>query len=233
MSHTPIEENFLNRNELFGLEYSEGLVFVSVRDKEDTKFKPFGQLEDISSNSSLSGGFQRLNDSNSDDVLFVDKSTDKHTVLHVGIGQKPAMIRRFTRYPEDDAKLRSIPNLTSPSTNNNYAYVDGRDSPYSQPTDAEELVIPPGIHLNFDFRNEDDDDAHEPILNIKMRIYTIEPLDPRGSQQEKNSIRRIVGVGSTIPTFSVGSRGNQTNFNLEEEWGVSPVSIERARELVN
>lgn len=233
MSHVPIDEKWLSRNDIFGLEYKEGLVFVSVRGFEDSKFKPFAQLEDIEANTSLDSGFQRLNDANGDDVLHVSKSDDPMKVLHAGIGHRPAVIRRFTRYPEGEAKLRSIPNLAIPSVTDNFAYVDGRTSPYEQPTDAEELVIPPGQHLTFDFRNEDDDDDHEPILNIKMRIYEIDPINPSGAQEEKNSVRRAISPGSPIPTFPVGSLSTKTTFNMESDWEVQPHSRSRLKEMLS
>lgn len=227
----PIQDKFLDRNQLFGLRYKEGVVFLQVRELEDTQFKPFSGLEDIEASTSLDRGFQRLEDTNGDDILFVDSVTDKFKVIHVGIGQMPTMVRRFTRYPENSAKLRTIPNIEIPSTSDPNAYVDGFDSPYDEPTDAEELVIPPGQHLAFDFFNPDTDD-HEPILHIKMRKYVIEVLNPRGTQAEKDAIRRIIRIGSSIPIFPVGSLDNQAQFNLGKEWGVKPVEINRARELV-
>lgn len=230
-NHTPIQQKFLERNQLFGLEYREGMVFLSIRGYEDTQFREFNELEDIESNTSLDNGFQRLDDANGDDVLYVDKSEDPNIVLHAGIGQRPSFIRRFTRYPENEGKLRDIPNLEIPSSSDTYAFVDGRMSPYSNPTDAEELVIPPGQHLSFDFFNPDADNDHEPVLNVVMRKYLVEPLSPSGTNDEKEAIRRIVRVGSNIPTYPVGGLLSQDTYNMRDEWGVDPVTVRKARNL--
>lgn len=232
MSHVPIEDQWLDRNDIFGLEYKQGLVFLSVAGYEDAKFKPFGELEDIEENTSLDNGFQRLNDANGDDVLYLDKSDDPNKVIHAGIGHRPMAIRRFTRYPEGEAKLRSIPNLSIPTTSDDYAYVDGRDSPYEQPSNAEELVIPPGQHLSFDFRNEDDDDDHEPILNIKMRIYTVVPIDPQGRHDEKNAVKRAISHGSPIPRYPVGTIDKQDEYNMRSDWEVEPRTLSQLRSIL-
>lgn len=231
MSH-PIEEKFLDRNQTFGLEYREGLVFASIRGIEDTVFKPFEQLEDVEASTSLDGGFQRLSDANGDDVLFVDpdQSNDRYTVLHASVGIHPAQIRMFTRYPEGEAKLHAVPNLEIPTVSDNYAYVDGRMSPYRQPSEASELVIPPGQHISFNFYNPGND-AHFPTLNIVMRKYSIEPLDPNGNDNVKREISSAARVGSNRPIYPVGGFDTQVKFNLQSEWGIDPISIDEAREL--
>lgn len=227
-----IAKKFLDRNHTFGLEYQEGIVFVSVRGVEDTIFKPFEQLEDIESGTSLDNGFQRLNDSNGDDILFVDPgdTETRFTIIHTSIGIHPAPIRMFTRYPEGEAKLKGVPNLEIPETGDNYAYVDGRMSPYRNPTDAAELIIPPGQHLSFNFRNPANDD-HFPVLSLPMRKYNVEPLDPDGTEDEKREISSAARVGSTRPIYPVGGFSSQVKFNLGDEWGVRPVTVEEARRL--
>lgn len=227
----PIEEKFLDRSELFGLRYKQGIVFFEVMDHEDTKFKPFSELEDIESGSALDGGFQQLQDSEGDDVLYLDKTDDRKKVIHAAIGHDPWQVRRYTRFPEDSGKLRSIPNLGITNVTDPFSYVDGRDSPYEGPTDAEELVIPPGVHLSFDFYNPDTVD-HEPLINIKMRKYQVRVLDPRGDSDEQAGVRKIIKTASPAPIYTVGGLDNATTFNMSDEWGVDPVSMDEARRKV-
>lgn len=228
MSNDLIREKYLGRNDVFGLEYREGIVFFSVQSFEDTEYKPFSGLEDIEGGTSLDGGFQRLNDPDGDDILHLSKSDNSHKVIHAGIGMMPSQIRRFTRYAEGSSKLRTIPNLGTVSVSDPRAYVDGEDSPYDNPTDAEELVIPPGFHLGFDFYNPAVDD-HEPLLNIDMRVYKVDILDPMSN---RDVVRKAARPGGPAPIFLVGSLDSQESFNMENQWEVSPMSRKEVREEV-
>lgn len=211
----PIEEKFLNVGDLFGLRFAQGTMFLEVQAWEQIKYSPYnvGQVE-----GQESSGWSRIED-NGDDILYVEKKDKK--VLHVGIGQSPSHIKRFTNYPEGETRLRGLPNLGIPRPGDVYGHVDGDDSPFSEPTDAEELFIPPGEHLDFNFYNADTEPS-DPVLNIKLREYNIRALDPDNSQ-DRNAIRRIVSPGSPIPIANAGSMDRQTNYELKEYWGAEPV----------
>lgn len=206
-----IDEKFMNVGDLFGLEFAEGVVFLEVEAWEQYKYDPYNEIGTIEGDDS--SGWDRLED-DGDDILHVEKNDKK--VLHVAIGQSPSHIRRFTNYPEGENRLRQMPNLGTPRPGESYGYIDGDDSPYEEPTDAEELLIPPGIHLDFNFYNGDTE-AHEPILSIKMREYNIRALDP-SNEYDLNAIRRIVSPGSPIPIAPVGSMDRQDDFELDEYW---------------
>jgi hypothetical protein len=218
-----ITDKFMDEGSLFGLKFREGYVFFEVTGWEQTKFDPFDQVGTV--NSQSSSGFQRLDDSSGDDVLFTQKG--EMTVIHAAIGMEPAFIRRYTNYPEGENRLRVLPNLGIPNSGDNYGYVDGVDSPYNQPTDAEELMIPPGTHLDFNFYNPDNR-TREPTLSIVMRLYDIRVLD-YNNKKDRDSINRVVASGSPMPIHPVGSTRNQERFSLQDEWGVAPISREEAK----
>lgn len=226
-----IEEQFLDRNDLFGLHYREGLVFLEVKSKDITKYKPYSGLEDIEADTNLDGGFQRLEEpGTSNDILEVD-DTDKDTVIHAAVGHKPWFLRRFTRYPEDSGVMGDITNLQfpRPSDGDTYGYIDGKDSPYDAPSSARELVIPYGPNLSFDFYNPDNSD-HEPILNIKMAQYKVRGLVPT-NENDKNMIKRSLSPGTPIPIYIVGTPGNRASFNsdMKNVYGVAPIPEEKLR----
>lgn len=227
MSHDVIEDRFLDNRDLFALRYSQGLVFLEVEEFEDTEYEEFSNLEDISSGSNLSNGYQRLEDSNSDDLLFVP-SDDENTILHVGIGIAPSVIEMFVSYPEGSRNMRSIPDLSTPPTpGSNFGHVDGSKSPYRQPTSHSELVIPPKQRISVDFQNPGND-SHEPLLKLVYRKYNVSVLDPQ-SGVDKNVIDRIVNPGSPAPIFTVGNFDSKADYNMEDEWGVNPRSRSRIR----
>lgn len=212
-----IEQKFLNVGDLFALKFSQGMVFLEVQAWEQIKYSPYDNIGEIEGEDS--SGWSRIED-NSDDILYVEKKDKK--VLHVGMGQSPSHIRRFTNYPEGEVRLRSLPNLKTPRPGKSFGYIDGNDSPFSDPTDAEELMIPPGVHLDFNFYNADTE-THKPLLNIKLREYNVRALNPN-NEQDKNAIRRIVSPGSPIPIANVGSMDRQDDFDLEDYWGTRPLS---------
>lgn len=231
MTNTSIDNKFHDKSNLFGLQFREGVVFLAVRNFEELKIRPYTGLSDIDSESTLAD-YQRIEDDDSDDMLKVPiDESDK--VKHVSIGHKPYFLRRYTNYPAGENRLRKLPNIDKPVASNgdNFGYVDGVDSPYENPTDAEELYIPPGEEVDFNYYNPDPDENHQPVLSVKMRIYKVDILQPTRDDDMKN-IRRVAKPGSAPPIMPVGSLDFQSSFNnLSEKWDVEPMPIERARDL--
>lgn len=219
----PITEKFLDEGSLFGISFSQGIVFLEVTGWEQVKFSPYDEIGAVQPGSQ--SGFQRLNDSSGDDILFVEKREKK--VLHTGIGMSPRFMRRYTNYPEGEVRLRRMPNLGTPTGGDDFGYVDGSDSPFNEPTDAEELMIPPGVHLDFNFYNPDNE-QRTPVLNIVNRVYRVRPLDPNNSD-DKKMIERIVAPGSPMPIHPAGSPRRKTDYELKQHWGVEPISREEAK----
>lgn len=220
----PIDEKFLDTGDLFGLRFSEGLIFLEVTGWQQNRYSPYNGFDAAPSKSST--GFSRLED-NGDDILYVEKRKKK--VLHTAIGHSPSDLRRYTNYPEGEVRLRAIPNLSTPRPGDDYGYIDGNDSPYGEPSDAEELFIPPGNHLDFNFYNPGNE-PQTPIVNLKLREYNVRPLNPRNSDDQQ-AIRRIVSSGSPIPIPPAGGMDRQVDYDLAEFWGVNPISFKKARNL--
>lgn len=219
-----ITEKFLGTGDLFTIRFNEGYVFAEVTGWQQVKFAPLSQFSEVAPQDGT--GFQRL-EFEDDDILFTEKRKKK--VKHLAIGHSPSIMRRYSNYPEDEVRLRKIENLGAPNPGDDFGYVDGEDSPYSAPTDAEELWIPPGQHLNFNFYNPDNE-PHTPVVSIVMREYNINPLDPNNASA-RNAIKRIMSPGSPIPIATAGSVDRQVRYNLSEFWGVSPISASRARSI--
>jgi len=220
-----ITEKFLSNNDLFGIKFNQGFVFLEVESYEQLKYAPFDNIGAISAQTS--SNFARLNDDDGDDVLYLEN--DQQKLIHASIGHTPASIRRYTNYPEGQNRLRGHQNLGTPIPSDDYGYVDGEDSPYEMPTDAEELWIPPKTHLDFAFANNDNRER-EPILNILMRIYRIRPLTP-DSNQDRNAIRRIVQPGSPMPIVMAGGPDFQIDYDLSSAWGTQPISEDRVQRI--
>lgn len=215
-----IENKFLRSGDLFAIKFNQGYVFLSVETWEQPDYKPYSRLGSVSSSSNL--GYTQLEDSASDDILYVEDGEAK--VKHAAIGHRPAILRRYTRYPEGEQPLGSINNIGSPSSQNgdDFGNVDGVESPYEEPTDKRELMIPPGVHVDFDFFNPDSE-SHTPILNIKFREYNVIPLRP-SRQNDRNKMKGILSPGSPMPIFPAGTKDRQIDYTLDNSWGVEPLS---------
>lgn len=226
-SHNDIEEKFLERNDLFALKFHSGLVFLQVEGWESNKYEPHTQISSIGSQSD--SGWTKLNDPDGDDILHMGNNGKK--VLHASVGHYPSELMRYTNYPESENRLRTIPNLSvqRPSNGDTYGFIDGNDSPYESPSDAQELMIPPGVHLDFNFYNPNSNKSRQPVLNISMREYSVSVVDP---QSNPDVAKRVISPGAPMPTYPVGSIDNQKRMSdLEGDWGVSPMSKSEVRRL--
>jgi len=214
---THIDEKFLGRRDLFGLEFADGLVFCEIEDWEFIQYRPFTELNQINSQDNSGDTLLR---SGGDEILFLEKGVEK--VLHGSIGVYPHSLRQYTRFPEGQARRGSWDNLNAPSAANgsDYGFVSGEDSPYATPTDENEFFIPPNVSIDFDFFNTDNR-GREPKLNLRFREYQVNVLDP-DRNRDQDAIKRIISPGSPMPIAPVGTMKSKARFNAGDEWGVSP-----------
>lgn len=218
-----IEQRFLDRRDLFGLQFREGFVFFEVMDLELLKYRPYSELNTIQPDSNH--GSTRLYDDlagEKDEILFSAKGVEK--VLHGGIGIYPENLRMYIEYPEGTKKRGNWPNLSVRSARNgdDYGNIAGYESGYDSVTDFSELYIPPGINLAFDFYNPTNEPV-DPLLNLKFMEYQVRVLDPSNSN-DLDQIARVYAPGSPMPLAPVGTLDSKTRFNMEDSWGVQPMS---------
>lgn len=217
-----IREHFLGDRDLFALRYESGLIFMEIDEYEEVVYEEFGELEDIESGTSLDGGYTRLSDSAGDDIFYVPSSGNSNTVIHAGIGIAPSQLEMFVGYPEGSRSNKQLPNLdTQPTPGANFGMVKASDSPYSHPSTFSELMVPPDQRVEFNFYN-DGDDSHEPLLNIYVRKYKVNVLDP-AQNINTDAVRRIVKPGSPAPIRTVGNYEQKAEYNMADKWGVTPV----------
>jgi len=114
----PISEKFLDNGDLFGMQFNQGYVFLEVESFEQLKYAPFSQSDTVDANSS--SNFGRLDDPDGDDVLYLER--DQAKVMHASIGHSPAVLRRYTNYPEGETRLRRHSNLGVPVPGDDYGW---------------------------------------------------------------------------------------------------------------
>jgi len=241
---SPIIERFLLPNHLLALEFSEGWLFGRAVRRRIMHYKPYslitsaGATVDIAATSHQAE--LRLRDPRNPDVdiLYLDKTTDNGFpwILHGGIGWKPHQIFVYPRFPEGSNIPGRFPNIDpiQPSAGNFTGYYSGRESPYEEPTDFIEYVIPPGQHVGHEFYNQDSR-IHNPVANILFALYHFQLFKPTipGVGPHNRIIRDIAlrHVPCTFLTVGFTSAPLDLGATLMKDWDVVQILLAEAETL--
>lgn len=233
----PIMECFLEPNYLFALEFREGFVFGRVVRRRICKYAPYPLIDSAGNAVDIAAdGYQselRFRDprNTENDILYLDTSTNSGFpwILHGGIGIRPSQINMYPRFPEGQSVPGKFPSIDPirPTDGDNVGYVSSAESPYDEPTNYVEYVIPPGQHLGAEFYNADGERAHQPVLNLTFSVYWFQVLR---TDTHQKLIRQIAtrAVPAKFLTVGFGDRPIDLGGTLRRDWNVAPVSLEEA-----
>lgn len=236
----PIEEKFLQANYLFALEFKEGFVFGKTVRRRICQYKPWNLIDpslpspyirDISASTHQSELRFRDPRNTRVDILYLKDATNSGYpwILHGSIGLKPQFIRMYPRFPEGQNIPGKFPacDPIRPSSGDNLGYVDGLKSPYQDPTDYIEYVIPPFRHLGAEYYNMDENRAHVPVLNLYFCLYWFKILD---CVKDATLIRRIAtrDVPAAYLTVGFGDMPLGMGSSLMADWKIKPISLDEA-----
>ncbi len=236
----PIVEKFLQPNYLFALEFREGFIFGRVIRRRICHYKPYplidsnGNAIDISPSSYQSEIILRDPRNTANKILYLDSSTNSGYpwILHGSIGIKPEYIYMYPRFPSGKDIPGKFPNLdpVRPSSGDNLGYVSSNESPYEEPTDFIEYVIPPHQDIGFEFYNKDPDRSHQPVLNILFAVYWFEILTP---DKHGKLISKIASrdVPAAFMTVGFGDTPLDLGSTLRTDWKVTPMTLDEAISL--
>jgi len=238
----PIYRKFLQNNYLFSLEFKEGHVFGRVIRRRICHYRPYPLIDKAGNAVVLSPSSHqteiRLADPRNpaDEILYLDSATNAGYawIMHGSIGVKPPQIRMYPRFPEGKDIPGKFPNLSPirPSSGDSFGYVSYDVSPYEEPTDYVEYVIPPLTHIGFEFYNEDPERSHQPVLNILFAVYWFQVLKP-----EEPAHARLIGkiarreVPAAFLTVGFGETPMELGGPVMEAWNAKPLSLDEASEL--
>ena len=243
----PLAEKFLQPKQFWGLEFREGWVFGTVVARRILRYKPYKVISTTSSGvatavtvSSLSSqlALQLLDSRNTqNDVPYL--ATNLSTQggypwwMHFGFGVKQKYIYCYPRYPASKEYDGLWPNLTVPNpANGDYiSFVNAEKSPYMVPSEASEMAIVPGVHMDMSYYNQDPyGRAYQPELNLLACLYFNALFDPANADDARY-IRSIAngGVGYML---RVGFGTVPIDYSaLEGDWEVEPLPLPEARSL--
>jgi len=238
----PIVEKFLLPNHLLALEFNEGWIFGRIVRRRLMHYKPYslinasGTTVDIAASSAQGELYLRDPRNYAVDILYLDKSTDEGLpwILHGAIGWKPHQILVYPRIPEGKDIPGKFPNIDpiQPSAGDLTGYYSGVESPYDEPTDWMEYVIPPGIRVGHEWYNKDASRAHNPVANILFALYHFQLFVPMiVTPAPQNQIIRDIALRRIPAAFlTVGDTSGPLDLgtNLKEDWKATPISLEDA-----
>jgi len=236
----PITEKFLQNNYLFALEFREGFVFGRVIRRRICHYKPYPLIDTDGTAVDISPGGHQAELSlvdprnTSKEILYLDTTTKAGFawIMHGSIGIKPQYIYMYPRFPSGQDIPGKFPYLDAihPSDGDNLGYVSGLESPYEQPTDFVEYIIPPLEKIGFEFYNKDPNWSHQPVLNILFAIYFFQVLRPERHAKLISDIatRRVPAAFFTV---GFGDQPIELGDRLATDWNIMPMRLDEAAEL--
>jgi hypothetical protein len=239
----PIAQKFLENNYLFALEFREGFVFGRTIRRRICNYKPWSLIDSAGNAVEISPSSysteQRFRDPRSPEkeILYLDATTNAGLpwFMHGAFGIKPQQINMYLRFPEGQVIPGKFPNLNpiKPSDGDDFGYINSLNSPYEEPTDWVEVVLPPLTHISAEYYNKDPDRKIRPVLNILFAVYWVELFRPETHPDLISNIasRRYDGAKASFLTVGFGDYPESMGSTLISDWKVKPMTLEEARRL--
>jgi hypothetical protein len=239
----PIEQKFMQRNDLFALSFREGFIFGRVINRRICQWKPYplidasGAVVDIPAGSPQ--GELRFRDPRNptNSILYLNTSTSVGWpwFFHGAFGVQPQYIQMYLRYPETQEIPGKFPNIdpTRPASGDQITPLTGLNSPYEQPTDFIEVLIQPKIEIGCEYYNQDSKRNHQPVLNILFCLYWVQLFNKATHPTLITDIalKRYRGEKAHFLTFGFGDHPHDLGTELQKDWKVEPLSLDEATAL--
>jgi hypothetical protein len=236
----PIEKKFLQNNQLFSLEFREGFIFGRTIRRRICQYKPWslidanGNAVDIAASSTQVELRFRDPRNTVNDILYLDATTNAGLpwFFHGSFGIKPQYVDMYLRYPEGDIIPGKFPNVDPirPAAGDRISPINGLVSPYEQPTDYHEVIIPPLNRIGAEYYNQDANRNHQPIINILFCLYRVQLFRP-GIHDDLISSIALRRYPATFFTVGFGDHPQPIGEQTERDWMVTPMSLDEAAAL--
>jgi hypothetical protein len=218
----------------------EGFVFGRVIARRICQYKPWPAIEsdgtkiDIPDNSAQTEIRFRDPRNTQNDILYLDSSVNAGFpwIFHGAIGIKPQYIYMYPRFPETKEIPGKFPEVDPirPATGDMLGYINSLTSPYENPTDYIEWVIPPHTHVAAEFYNQDQQRHHQPVLNLLFALYWFQPFN---ATRLPNLIRRIASreVPAAFLKVGFGDFPHELGSAIQRDWDAEPLTLDEAVSL--
>lgn len=234
----PIREKILENNYLFTLQFNGGFLYGRTINRRLCVWEPYplidtnGVIVDLAATT-----YQpeiRLRDPRNikNEILYLNDTTngDYPWFYHGAIGIKPQFINMYYRLPESKDMPGKFPNVDPirPSSGDNFGYINGLLSPYDEPTDVVEVVLPPKTYLGHEFYNRDNRN-HNPVLNLYFALYWVEFFNKDKNPQIIRQIARRE-VPASFLTVGFGDVPYDFSNILRADWKTDLLTLKEAVE---
>lgn len=231
-----ITDKILETNYLFALELYDGFLFGRTVRRRMCQWKPYTVIESNGSVVSIAPESHqaelRFRDPRnpSNDILYLDTTTNQGYpwFMHGAIGIKPQQINMYIRFPEGKEIPGKFPNVDPirPSSGDDFGYINALNSPYDEPTDWVELVIPPLLHVGAEYYNKDPALTLTPVLNLTFAIYWVQFFQP-----DNPIVKKIVNreVPASFLTVGFGDRPIELSSDILRDWNIRPVRLSEVK----
>lgn len=236
----PIQQKFLERNYLFMMQWRKGFLFGKVIDRQINLYKPWPLIDAdgtavIISTSTYSGPYYFRDPRNTiNDILYLDINTNAGWpwFLHGSVGIKPQQIYMYLKFPERKDLEGKYPNIdpVRPTLGDDVGYINSLYSPYEEPTDFHEYVIPPRLHMDVEFYNKDENFKHRPVCNLLFATYWFQVLR---SDVHRNLIKKMAlrEIPTAIFRIGFGDFPLDMGSDLVRDWDATLLTLDEASAL--
>lgn len=239
----------MQNNYLFAMQFREGFAFGRVVKRRICQWKPWELIDangvDIDIAPASAQGELRFRDprNTQNDILYLESPVNSGFpwFFHGAFGIAPAQVQMYLRYPEGDIIPGKFPAVdpVRPAAGDRITNLNGVTSPYEMPTDYQETIIVPGVHLGCEYYNLDAIRAHQPVINILFSLYWCEIFNPAEHSDLINAIasRRApatyLSVGFGDLCHDMGSLGSLDEWRGEGagSWEFKPLTLDEARNI--
>lgn len=236
----PIVDKFLHPNYLFALEFQQGFVFGRVIRRRACLYKPYYLIDQngnavsigpLSAQAELQFRDPR-NTANSIPYLGQTINSGYPWIMHGSFGISPQYINAYPRMPAGKDISGHFPNLdpTRPSAGDNTGFVNGLLSPYDEPTDWLEIVIPPMQQLGCEYYNKDTYRTFQPKLNLHFCTYWFQVLNPPRFNRLISAIA-MRQVPCAFHKVGFGDQPLDIGANVQKDWEANPMDLDEAAAL--
>jgi len=215
----PIWDKFLEDNFVFAMRWRGGankpdvFLFGRVINAMILDYKPWklidanGNAVDIEPSTHQGELWFRDPRNTKNDIIYLDTAVSPAGwpwFLHGSFGLEPEPIRMYPRFPLGQGERPGQwPNIeaVNPAQNDHFGYIDSLRSPYEEPTNYREFVVPPRLKIGAEYYNTDDEERIQPIIHILFCKYEFQVLTP---DDHAATIREIATRPGRPKFFTVG-----------------------------